>query len=75
MTQLSATSPQFEKGGIKVGNDRGNKKSIKLYYEKTGEGPIKLFLITGLGIPASGWDPVVGSNRKMAIGMCCQFFA
>ncbi|KAG9066137.1 hypothetical protein KI688_001356 [Linnemannia hyalina] len=60
MTQPSSTGlPCFEKGHIKVGLDRGDKKPVKLYYEKTGEGPIKLLLITGLGTPASGWDPVV----------------
>ncbi|KAF9905246.1 hypothetical protein EC991_001898 [Linnemannia zychae] len=51
--------PRFEKDYVKVGLHRDNKKPVKLYYEKTGEGPVKLLLITGLGTPASGWDPVV----------------
>ncbi|KAF8931532.1 hypothetical protein BGZ47_011794 [Haplosporangium gracile] len=59
MTQPATSLPRFEKGHIKVGLDRGDKKPLKLYYEKTGEGPKKLFLIAGLGTPASGWDPVV----------------
>ncbi|KAG0278409.1 hypothetical protein BGZ95_004066 [Linnemannia exigua] len=59
MTQSSTVSPRFEKGHIKVGLDRDDKKPVKLYYEITGKGPIKLLLITGLGTPASGWDPVV----------------
>ncbi|KAF9123465.1 hypothetical protein BGW39_008933 [Mortierella sp. 14UC] len=59
MTQASTAQPRFEKGHVKVGLHRDNKKPVKLYYEKTGEGPIKLLLITGLGTPASGWDPVV----------------
>lgn len=66
---LASSLPRFEKGHIKVGLERGNKNPVKLYYEQTGEGPIKLLLITGLGTPASGWDPVVSSNRTMAIGM------
>ncbi|KAG0066596.1 hypothetical protein BGZ89_007112 [Linnemannia elongata] len=56
--------PYFDRGHIKVGLDRGDKKPVKLYYEKTGEGPIKLLLITGLGTPASGWDPVVEHFSK-----------
>lgn len=64
MTQPStARLPCFNKGHIKVGLDRDDKKPVKLYYEKTGEGPIKLLLVTGLGTPASGWDPVVCWNK------------
>ncbi|KAF9103406.1 hypothetical protein BGX29_003404 [Mortierella sp. GBA35] len=62
---MAQVPPRFEKGHVKVGLDRGDKKPVRIYYEKTGEGPIKLFLITGLGTPASGWEPVVQDTQML----------
>ncbi|KAF9097955.1 hypothetical protein BGX29_000300 [Mortierella sp. GBA35] len=53
-----------EKGHIEVGRTRDKKVPIKLYYEKTGNGPKKLLLIMGLNSPGSAWDPVVTHFAK-----------
>ena len=38
-------STPIQKGHIAVGLTRDNKKPVKLYYEKTGNGPKKLLLV------------------------------
>ncbi|KAG0364026.1 alpha/beta-hydrolase [Gamsiella multidivaricata] len=48
-----------ETGRIEVGHTRDKKVPLKLYYEKTGNGPKKLLLIMGLNSPGSAWEPVV----------------
>ncbi|KAK3817249.1 MAG: alpha beta-hydrolase [Benniella sp.] len=48
-----------ETGYIEVGHKRDKKVPLKLYYEKTGNGPKKLLLIMGLNSPGSAWEPVV----------------
>ncbi|KAG0217156.1 hypothetical protein BGX33_011262 [Mortierella sp. NVP41] len=35
---MAQVPPRFEKGHVKVGLDRGDKKPVRIYYEKTGEG-------------------------------------
>lgn len=52
-------SVHHEKGHIEVGHTRDKKVPLKLYYEKTGNGPKKLLLIMGLNSPGSAWDTVV----------------
>ncbi|KAF9130690.1 hypothetical protein BGX30_013398 [Mortierella sp. GBA39] len=53
-----------EKGHIEVGRTRDKKVPLKLYYEKTGNGPKKLLLIMGLNSPGSAWDTVVTHFAK-----------
>ncbi|KAF8981119.1 hypothetical protein BGZ46_003249 [Entomortierella lignicola] len=54
---------QTEKGHITVGYGvtpiKRKPRPIKLYYEKTGNGPIKILMIAGLGTPSSCWDSAV----------------
>ncbi|KAG0329403.1 hypothetical protein BGZ99_002114 [Dissophora globulifera] len=59
------TAPAFHQTGyIEVGRARDKKVPIKLYYEKTGNGPKKLLLIMGLNTPGSAWDTVVEHFAK-----------
>ncbi|KAF9348537.1 hypothetical protein BGX26_013051 [Mortierella sp. AD094] len=54
---------QVEKGHITVGYGvtpvKRKPRPIKLYYEKTGNGPVRVLLIAGLGTPSSCWDSAV----------------
>jgi len=56
-TTTTSPPPVFEKGHVVVGQSR--KKSIKLYYEKTGTGPLLLLYIMGLNSPGCAADSVV----------------
>ncbi|KAF9211390.1 hypothetical protein BGZ59_008142 [Podila verticillata] len=57
-------STPVQKGHIAVGLTRDNKKPVKLYYEKTGNGPKKLLLVMGLNSPGSAWESVVQNFAK-----------
>ncbi|KAF9095709.1 hypothetical protein BGX27_001221, partial [Mortierella sp. AM989] len=54
---------QIEKGHITVGYNlspvKRRPRPVKLYYEKTGNGPTRILLVAGLGTPASCWDSAV----------------
>lgn len=65
------TTVHHEKGHIEVGHTRDKKVPLKLYYEKTGNGPKKLLLIMGLNSPGSAWDTVVCVNCTFALA--CAF--
>jgi len=52
-----------ETGYIEVGHKRDKKIPLKLYYEKTGNGPKKLLLVMGLNTPGSAWEPVVSCQQ------------
>ncbi|KAG0327319.1 hypothetical protein BG004_002790 [Podila humilis] len=60
----NTTNPLREKGHIVVAESRDNKQPVRLYYEKTGNGPKKLLLIMGLNSPGSAWEPVVEHFAK-----------
>ncbi|GJJ77831.1 hypothetical protein EMPS_10190 [Entomortierella parvispora] len=61
-TDNSTVSPFFEKGHIVAGQSR--KKSIKLYYEKTGAGPLLLLFVMGLNSPGCAGESVVAEFAK-----------
>ncbi|KAF9175054.1 hypothetical protein BGX20_008511 [Mortierella sp. AD010] len=52
-----------EKGYITVGYGvtpvKRKPKPIRLYYEKAGNGPVRILLIAGLGTPSSCWESTV----------------
>ncbi|KAF9182605.1 hypothetical protein BGZ51_004658 [Haplosporangium sp. Z 767] len=54
-----ALTAHHEKGHIEVGHNRDKKVPLKLYYEKTGNGPKKLFLIMGLNTSGNAWEGVI----------------
>ncbi|KAG0266519.1 hypothetical protein BG011_002009 [Mortierella polycephala] len=53
-----------ETGHIEVGHNRDKKVPLKLYYEKTGNGPKKLFLIMGLNTSGNAWEGVIDHFAK-----------
>ncbi|KAF9583344.1 hypothetical protein BGW38_009702 [Lunasporangiospora selenospora] len=64
MTVAESPKVPHEKGHVTVGLSRDSRVPVKLYYEKTGNGPKKLILIMGLNSPGSAWEPVVEHFAK-----------